>query len=157
MPYLVDYDSVKAMATRVVDHARTHPQYLISVVTANNESQNCMQVHLEPLCRSNGIPFRMYRSTHRTRVDFGRPGILLVNQQSLKGLEFDSVIVADLHAHFVRRNSLMHKKVLYVTTSRARERLYIFYERNRSCPVLAEMPGPEILKRYTVSGNEVKA
>ncbi len=150
IPYLIDYEDKSYFAKRIVNHALTHPQYLIAVVTANNVSQESLRAQLEPLCRKSHVMFRMYRSTNRVRVNFAESGILLLNLQSLKGLEFDSVLIADLHEHFIRRDSVVHKMILYVATSRARERLYIFYDKTQKCPMFTDMPGPETLKRHSI-------
>ncbi len=150
VPYLIDYADVRFFAERILRHVRLHPQFLVAVVTANNRSQDIMRAQLEPLCRRSQVAFQVYRSAHPTRVDFSAPGIILLNQQSLKGLEFDSVLIADLHEHYIRRDSSAHKMILYVATSRARERLYLLHDRTRECPVLADMPGPEVLNRSSL-------
>ena len=150
-PYLVDYGNLEYMASRVARLAGNRPHDLIAVMTACNESQDAMKACLEPVCRRTEIPFTWYRSGNGARVEFDRAGIVLLNVQSVKGLEFDSVLIADLHEHYVYRDSETHKMRLYVATSRARDRLYILHNRERECPLLTLMPGEDVLRRHTLN------
>ena len=149
-PYLVDYGSLEYMARKVARLAGNRPHDLIAVMTACNESQDAVKAQLEPVCRQTETRFTWYRSDNGARVDFDQAGIVLLNVQSVKGLEFDGVLIADLHEHYVCRDSEAHKMKLYVATSRARDRLYILHNRTRECPLLTLMPGEDILKRHTL-------
>jgi superfamily I DNA/RNA helicase len=147
-PCLVDYGSLKYMARKIVRLAGNRPHDLIAVMTANNLSQDAMRVRLEAECSQSHTPFTWYRSNNGVDVDFNRAGIVLLNLQSVKGLEFESVLIADLHEHKVFGDGLAHKMKLYVATSRARDRLYLLHNRAKDCPVLQCMPGENILKRH---------
>jgi DNA helicase IV len=152
IPHLVDYGSVGYMAGKVVRHAGNRPHDLIAVMTTCNESQDAMKAQLEPVCCQTETRFTWHRSGNGAHVDFDQAGIVLLNVQSVKGLEFDSVLIVDLHEHYVCRDSEAHKMRLYVATSRARDRLYILHNRTRECPLLKFMPGEDILKRHTLKG-----
>ncbi len=149
-PYLISYNDRKYYMDRIVRHAGLHPHALIGVITTNNASQKLLQADLEERCRKIGIAFTCFRSGNAAVVNFNQPGIVLLNVQSVKGLEFDSALIADLHEHFIRRAGLAHKMFLYVATSRATTQLYIFYDRQKNCPLLYHMPPEDILKRYTM-------
>jgi len=57
-------------------------------------------------------------------IDFGNGGIAVINQQSIKGLEFDTVYIADIDTfHDNDKDSLMKK--FYVMVSRARENIFL--------------------------------
>jgi len=57
---------------------------------------------------------------HYVDIDFGNGGIAVINQQSIKGLEFDTVYIADIDAfQDNERDGLMKK--FYVMVSRARD------------------------------------
>ncbi len=150
-PYLIDFGNLEYMARKVVQLAGNRPHDLIAVMTTNDESQNAAKAKLEPACREVGTCFTWYRSGEKLSVDFDRAGIVLLNLQSVKGLEFDSVLIADLHEHRVFQNSEAHKMRLYVATSRATDRLYILYNRSNECPMLDFMPGEGILARHTLN------
>jgi hypothetical protein len=40
---------------------------------------------------------------------------------------------------------------MYVASSRPRERLYLFHDRNQRSPILDDMPGEDVLGRYSLS------
>lgn len=147
-PCLVDYGNLEYMARKVVRLAGNRPHDLIAVLTANNKSQDAVKSPLEAACLQTKTCFTWYRSNNGAQVDFNSAGIVLLNLQSVKGLEFDSVLIADLHEHRVFRDSQAHKMKLYVATSRAKDRLYLLHNRASACPVLQCMPGENILKRH---------
>jgi DNA helicase IV len=147
-PCLVDYGSLEYMAKKVVCLAGNRPHDLIAVMTANNKSQDAVRLRLEAECCQTKTRFTWYRSGNGAQVDFNRAGIVLLNLQSVKGLEFDSVLIADLHEHRVFSDSQAHKMKLYVATSRAKDRLYLLHNRTSAYPVLNCMPGENILKRH---------
>lgn len=147
MPALLAYDDIRKLADRVVNHAGLHPRALIGVITANNESQDVLKAALEQRCKDKKVVFKFIRSGNKENIDFGGRGIVLLNIQAVKGLEFHSVFIADLHEHFVRRNGHAHQMKLYVATARAKEQLFICYDREKKCPLLEFMPDENILRR----------
>ncbi len=151
-PCLIDHGNLEYVARRIVRHAENHPHDLIAVLTANNASQDAAKISLERACGNTKTRFTWYRSGKTVDVDFDSTGIVLLNLQSVKGLEFDCVLIADLHEHYISQNGVAHKMKLYVATSRATDRLYMIYNRARNCPLLQLMPDEDILKRYTLNG-----
>ncbi|MBM4092234.1 MAG: hypothetical protein FJ276_22825, partial [Planctomycetes bacterium] len=150
-PYVIEYVDLEYFVTRIIRHAGKYPHDLIAVVTHNNKSQDAIKEKLEPACRNTRTRFECYRSENKTTVNFDRAGILLLNIQSVKGLEFDCVLIADLHEHYICSNSVAHKMRLYVATSRATDRLFVLYRRTGNCPLLAFLPGKDIVERYTLN------
>ena len=66
---------------------------------------------------------------------FDEGGIFIINAQSCKGLEFDTVFIADIHA-FDCHPGIQDKKkrLFYVMLSRARERVFLLKEANKHSP-----------------------
>lgn len=149
-PQLVDYGSVARVANWIAGMAGNRRQQLIGVLTANNKSQDALRAALEPACNQANIRFSWYRYGQDVLVNFDQAGVVLLNLQSVKGLEFDSVLIADLHEHHIHRNGLAHKMRLYVATSRARDRLHLLHHRDNTCRLLTLMPGEDILRRHTL-------
>src|SRR5205085_446634 len=67
---------------------------------------------------------------NKAELNFGVPGIKIVNYRSAKGLEFDTVFVPELQAVEQRTGSPEFKMQFYVLISRAREELYLSYSGN---------------------------
>jgi len=80
-------------------------------------------------------------------IDFGNGGIAVINQQSIKGLEFDTVYIADIDTFQDNdRDSLMKK--FYVMVSRAREDIFFLRTGEISRHVEEILPNDEtILER----------
>ena len=63
-----------------------------------------------------------YYMGERAAVAFDEGGILVINAQACKGLEFDSVVLADIDEHYHRRDDRdIAKRLFYVMVARARE------------------------------------
>jgi hypothetical protein len=70
-------------------------------------------------------------------VDFDSPGIKLVTHASSKGLEFDTVFLPELHrVRFDPSHPDDIRRMMFVLTARARERLILAY-RGNSLPLLS--------------------
>ena len=80
----------------------------------------------------NPLPtIETYHRKNRVEVAFDEGGILVINAQACKGLEFDTAVLADIDEHFVRRSdSDIARRLFYVMVARARERVFMFMKRN---------------------------
>lgn len=83
-------------------------------------------------------------------IPFDEPGmVLVINQASCKGLEFSSVFIVDMQEARIDQSMLdFFKMGMYVMCSRARDELFLTYVASpgASYPILAHLPGPELLK-----------
>ena len=62
-----------------------------------------------------------------TKVNFDRPGILVVHYRSAKGLEFDTLFLPDLDEYAANLESPECRMTYYVLVSRARDELHLSY------------------------------
>lgn len=80
-------------------------------------------------------------------IDFKNGGIAVINQQSIKGLEFDTVYLADIDNFFDSDTDVLKKK-FYVMTSRARDNVFLLRTGDISPEVEQIIPKDEtILQR----------
>ena len=86
---------------------------------------------------------------HRPDVAFDEGGILVINAQACKGLEFDTVVLADIDEYFVPRSDPdVARRLFYVMVARARERVFMFMKRNGRRDVETILPeDPGVLRR----------
>ncbi len=79
---------------------------------------------------------------------FEEGGILLINAQACKGLEFDTVFIVDLQEHYFNLNIMdIKKKLFYVMVARAIDRLIMLKRKESYCPVCHIIPkDPDILE-----------
>ena len=154
VPLLYSYEqnNLSAVAQGILRLADRDPWKLIGVIAPNNRVR---ERYLEAL-RSVEVRLDNPRSTietyhweNRAEVAFDEGGILVINAQSCKGLEFDEVVLADIDEHFVwRRDPDDARRLFYVMVSRARERVFMFMKRGGREDVLRILPADrDILRR----------
>ena len=158
VPWLYSYhpDNLSAVARRILRWSDRDPRQLIGVIAPNN---GVRKRYLETL-RSVDVPLDNPRPTietfhgdHRPDVNFGEGGILVINAQACKGLEFDTVMLADIDEHwFNPRNPDGARRLFYVMVARAIERIFLFMKQgdNSIEEILPKDPG--ILRRGVVDG-----
>ena len=72
-------------------------------------------------------PVNTFHGENRPEIAFDEGGILVINAQACKGLEFDTVILADIDEHYHRpQDPDVAKRLFYVMVARARERVFMF-------------------------------
>lgn len=89
---------------------------------------------------------QFYDSHEPEELDFDVPGIKVVNYQSAKGLEFDTVFLPELQAFPEDPHGASLKMRFYVLTSRARTSLYFMYSGDDQ-PALLDLIPADLLER----------
>ena len=136
VPVLYSYEQEKldAVAQDILRLADRDPRQLIGVIAPNNRVREryldmlrSVEVRLD-----NPLPtIETYHRENRAEVAFDEGGILVINAQACKGLEFDTVVLADIDEHFVRRSDPdIARRLFYVMVARARERVFMFRKHN---------------------------
>ena len=150
-PVLYEYQDnhLDRVANGIVMRAFRNPRELIGVMTPNNAVR---ERYFEALGRAvvrrrkvdADIPtprVATFHGEHRTDVAFNEGGILVINAQACKGLEFDVSILADIDEHDVPvADSDRMSRLFYVMVARSKERVYMVMNRNsRRSPRLEEI------------------
>ena len=154
VPLLYCYEEGKldAVVQGVLRLADRDPRQLIGVIAPNNRVR---ERYLEALrsvevTHDNPRPtIRTYHMDERGEVAFDEGGILVINAQACKGLEFDTVVLADIDEHFVRRSDPdTAKRLFYVMVARARERVFLFMKRGEGREIEKILPtDQDVLRR----------
>ena len=161
-PLLVDYGpgcgwDFEALIGRILKAADRDPARLYGIITPDNETRLrwLNELHSQPVKLDHGRPrIATYASgdqdgDHR----FGLGGIFVINAQSAKGLEFDTVFLADIDGYRFNPESRDQrddlKRRFYVMISRAREQVVLLRRAGQPCPADAILPldDPSILVR----------
>ena len=154
VPLLYSYEQsgLSTVAQGILRLADRDPRKLIGVIAPNNQAR---ERYLEAL-RSvevrldNPRPtIETYHRENRAEVAFDEGGILVINAQACKGLEFDVVVLADIDEHFVRRRDPNDaRRLFYVMVARARERVFMFIKRGGRKDILRILPTDrDVLRR----------
>ena len=137
---------------KILKNADTYPNKLFAVITPNNlvrdryyRALTSAEVRLDHRPR-----IATYQAGADASLKFDEGGIMVINAQACKGLEFDTVFLADIHQYHVdARDPDRIKRLFYVMIARAKEQVILLQERGVPCPVEAILPtDTNILERY---------
>lgn len=136
---------------RILKLSDRNPRKLIGIITPDNKVRMKFNDALRRANQKldNGKPpIQTFVSGLRELPDFGQGGIMIINAQSCKGLEFDTVILADIDQHQPKRDPYALKARFYVMVARAREQVMLLRTGN-ICPVVDGLlpTNPSILVR----------
>ena len=140
------------IARRLVGICMEHRSMLMGILTPNNRVRESYLAELLKAAARNGkAPLKISTYAHRQNVDvrYDQGGIVVINAQSCKGLDFDVVVLADIDEHIVRRSDLdAVRRLFYVMVSRARGGVLMTIKRNARSAILDILPKDEtVLKR----------
>ena len=150
--YSYEQDNLDAVARGILRLADRDPRQLIGVIAPRNtvrerylDGLRSVQVSLD----NPRPPVETYHGWHRAEVAFDEGGILVINAQACKGLEFDTVVLADIEEHFVRRSDPdVARRLFYVMVARARERVFMFMKRGGRSDIECILPrDSDVLRR----------
>lgn len=139
-PVMYEYrgDRLDRVANGIIMRAYRNPRELIGVMAPNNavrqrfcEALVSAVQQREP--RPNDPPPRIttFHGGNQTDVVFNEGGILVINAQACKGLEFDLAILADIHEHYVPATDPDRaSRLFYVMVARAKQRVYLLLNRD---------------------------
>ena len=124
---------------------------LIGIITPDNKVREKFMDALltaNPKLDNGKPPIRTYVSGQQELPDFGQGGLMVINAQSCKGLEFDTAILADIDQHQPKHDPHALKARFYVMVARAREQV-ILLRTGSVCPVVDGLlpTNPTILSR----------
>jgi len=161
-PVLVDYGSGcrwnhDELVKRVLKLADRNPAKLIGIITPNNKSRErwLKALREHPVTLDHGRPRILTYASGSDGGDhrFAEGGLFVINAQSSKGLEFDTVFLADIDEYPCPPDNQYWmddlKRRFYVMVSRAREQVILLRQSGRGCPVEAILPADQdILRRW---------
>ncbi|WP_022778294.1 DNA/RNA helicase domain-containing protein [Butyrivibrio sp. AE3009] len=96
-------------------------------VFVNNKSLNATYEELRnELDDTDVFMFKAKSKDHNT-IDFDEPGVYILSYNTMKGLEFDAVLLPRPECINSSGDSKVDNNILYVATTRASQKLYGFY------------------------------
>ena len=154
IPLLYRYDEsgLNKVARAIVRFADRDPRQLIGIIAPKNTVR---QRYVQAL-RSVDVQLDNERPSIATfwgegrhQVRFDQGGILVINAQACKGLEFDTVVLADIDEHYHRRDDPdVARRLFYVMVARARDRVFMFMKRGGRNDIESMLPtDQEVLRR----------
>ncbi len=154
VPLLCYYDEsrLEVVARGILRLADRDPRQLIGVIAPNNRVRERYLHALRSTEARLDHPRPAVRTFHmedHAQVAFDEGGLLVINAQACKGLEFDTVVLADIDEHFVPRGDPdVTMRLFYVMVARAKERVFLFMKRGGSRQVERILPSDgNVLRR----------
>ncbi|WP_065965454.1 AAA family ATPase [Streptomyces sparsogenes] len=134
VPVVRHYSGTRALADDIATMAARHPKDRIGVIVNSLRTAADLMRHLEraglvhePQLYSSAAPSGRYRD-----LDLARPGVVLVHRASAKGLDFDTVVIADTETDSATDPTAASLRMAYyVMITRARERLVLGWQGSR--------------------------
>ena len=158
--WLFDYSPERfaEICRRIVRLVDRDPTRLVGVLAPNNDVRRRYFHGLRAVGRDaldhDPPTIATFHGNHRPDVRFDEGGILVINCQACKGLEFDVSVLADVDRHYYRpddRESTM--KLFYVMVARAREQVILLRQSGVESRIEAILPkDPEVLRRSVLTG-----
>ncbi|SMN01617.1 ATP-dependent DNA helicase rep [uncultured Candidatus Thioglobus sp.] len=151
-PILYQYQDFQKCIKFILREADRDPSNLIGVVVAKNEILEICKKQLKEINieLDNEKPnIQSYQSGQTVEIDFSKGGIVILNDKSIKGLEFDVMFVMLNGFEIYNNNADGMRKRLYVMSSRAIKKLIFFQSGNNDITEL--LPDETILLRQEIN------
>ena len=117
----------------------------VGVVVSSNNTGYDMCQRLRARLPERRVDIYTSTESNEDAIALLQEGVTILNKESVKGQEFDTVFVLELEQFIPCTNDAM-KRAMYMMCARARDYLFLV-ERGLSAAALASLPGPEILER----------
>jgi superfamily I DNA/RNA helicase len=156
IPILYEYSDIDENIIFILRQADSDPRNLIAIITATDAQREIYYERLQSKDINLDNP-RSAISTYSNKskasvdIDFSIGGIVVLNDTSVKGLEFDIVFIVIDGFKIYNNDTDSMKKRFYVMSSRAIKKLVLLKSiDNKTDDILNILPNDEnILKRET--------
>ena len=153
--WLIHYppERFSEVCRRIVRLFDRNPANLVGVLAPNNDVRQRYADGLRAVGKDDldhdPPNIATFYGEHRPRVRFDQGGILVINVQACKGLEFDVAVLADIDRYYYRpdyRETMM--KRFYVMVARAREQVILLRQSGVESRIGEMLPDdPEVLRK----------
>ena len=132
VPILFEYSSIDQMKEMVLNEYDRDPSKLIGFIVPTESKRGWYVKTLanDDKKRSNSKPlistYFAQQKEGDVNIDFSYGGIVVLNDKSVKGIEFDTVFIVLDQLKLINNDIELLKKRMYVMSSRAREKLFMF-------------------------------
>lgn len=146
-PTLRRYEQTEDFVDYVVRYASGRTNLNIGIACPDSATQKRLLRLLE--AKNPATPVQAYVSMDRSRkvLDFANPAITIVHYKSLKGLEFDTLLVPELQRAPVDASSASVRMMFYVVMSRARDELHLSWSGANDVPPIVAHLGESVSTR----------
>ena len=146
LPRLVRSRDLESTAVLVSNWCKTRGGN-VGVIVNRNPTGSDLHARLSGILPGSRIDIYESWRENEDRIELLAPGVTILNKESAKGQEFDTVFVLELD-DFIPCTTETERRAMYMMCTRARDNLFLVYgPANLSSAVAAALPGPDILER----------
>ena len=146
IPRLIRSPDVVSTARRVANWFQTRGG-TIGVIVFSNGTGEDIRRRLVGYLAGTRIQFYRNEDKNEDAVNVLEPGVTVLNKESVKGQEFDTVFILELE-RFVPLEGDTQRRAMYMMCTRARDNLFLVYGAVRlSSQAVQSLPDPTILER----------
>ncbi|MDE2699300.1 MAG: hypothetical protein OXI23_10555, partial [Gemmatimonadota bacterium] len=119
----------------------------IAVAVIQNKTGETLYSQLQGCLPGNSVQIYGNSKRNENDIELLKDGITILNVESIKGQEFDTVFIMEFDKLLIKTNEVNQRK-MYMLCARARDHLFLMYEGDHLPPeILRKLPGDDILKR----------
>lgn len=145
-PRLVRSRDLESTAVLVSNWCKTRGGR-VGVIVNSNSTGSRLHAKLSEVLPSSRVDIYESWRENDTWIDLLAPGVTILNKESVKGQEFDTVFVLELD-DFIPCTTEAERRAMYMMCTRARDHLFLVYGPHDLAPAAAvALPGPDILER----------
>jgi len=147
LPRLVEEPSLPSIARRV-SHWQANQGGSTGVIVDENETGERLWQLIRKDLPEDRVHIYTNKRKNEDRIDMLQDGVTVLNKESVKGQEFDTVFLLELH-RFLPCRSESERRGMYMMCSRARDGLWLICgpDGHLTQAVSAALPGPDVLER----------
>jgi len=145
-PQLVYSQDDLSTVRLIVNDFRNRAASIGVIVDQNRTGKDVYELLRKHLGKSR-VDFYSSKKKNEDMIDVRKPGVTVLNKESVKGQEFDSVFLLELN-RFIPCSSDADYRAMYMMCTRARDRLFLVHGPEPLSPrAEAALPGKSILVR----------
>lgn len=119
----------------------------IGVIVSQNDIGRALHRDLDGRLPDRRVDVYEHQQRNEDTIDVTAPGVTILNKESVKGQEFDTVFIVELEG-FIPCGNDAERRAMYMMCTRARDHLFlVFGPRALTTDAEAELPGPTVLER----------
>ena len=127
-PTLYVYEMLNSCISMIHREVMRDTERLIGVIVATEAKRDTYTKFLTKAVTNENINVSSYsnESKQNVNIDFSMGGVVVLCDKSVKGIEFDTVFIVLDDLKIINNDADAIKKRLYVMSSRAKEKLFLF-------------------------------